>query len=90
MSFVAHDLYIEELDIEVELYCSLITENDGIGGYEYMGHKEYDAGEDYLVVEEMTWDKSLYTEEENKIIQEEINKNWDKISEKVIDNFDPY
>ena len=90
MAFVSYDLYIEEIDIEVELSCYLIKENDGIGSYEYWGSREYDAGEDYIVVEEMKWDKSLYTEEQNNIIQEEVNKNWDKISDHVIDNFDPY
>ena len=84
-----YEYYIEENDIEVLLECSIISENSGIGSYEYWGSQEYDAGEDYLIVEEMTWDKTLYTEEENNIIQEEINKNWDKISEKVLEKFDP-
>lgn len=84
-----YDFYIEEHDLEVSLECSITSENNGIGSYEYWGSQEYDAGEDYPVVEEMTWDNSLYTEEENNIIQEEINKNWDKISDKALEKFNP-
>jgi hypothetical protein len=44
------------------------TENDGIGAYEYWGQKCYDRGTDYLHLEELNWDKNLYTEEQNKLI----------------------
>lgn len=84
-----YDFYIEEHDLEVTLKCTITSENNGIGSYEYMGHREYDSGEDCPVVEEMEWDKSLYTEYQNSIIQEEINKNWENISENVLDKFDP-
>lgn len=78
----------EEEYINVEFEGSLITENDGIGGYEYWGFKGYDEGEDYLVCEEITWDKSLYNEHENATIKQFVNENYDKIADKIIDTFE--
>jgi len=87
---MTYDLYIKELDLDVELDCRLISCNDGIGSYEYWGSKEYDKGEDYLDIDEMTWDKTLYTEEENNIIDQYIKDNRDKITEKALKDYDPY
>jgi hypothetical protein len=58
-------------------------ENDGIGSYEYWGHKCYDRGTDYLQLEEIHWDKSLYSEEQNNLI-------WDWVCEEAGGDNCPY
>ena len=63
---------------EVEIFASLSdfkVENDGIGEYEYWGAKGYDAGTDYLHLEELQWDKTKYTDEQNAFIDNWI---WEK------------
>lgn len=90
MPSVSYELEIEKHELIVNLDCNVISCNDGIGSYEYMGHREYDAGEDYADIDEITWDKSEYTDKENEIIQEEVNKQWDRIVEKALKDFDPY
>lgn len=84
-----YELYIEEHDMYVNLECSLICENSGIGSYEYWGSCEYDAGEDYVDIEDITWDKEQFSEDENKIIEKYVKDNWSKISEDALKNFDP-
>lgn len=86
---IGYEFTIEKHNIEVMLECKCSMENSGIGGYEYFGSKGYDAGYDFLVVEDITWDKGEYTEIENLIIQEEVNKNYEKIADDVADKFDP-
>ena len=84
-----YDLYIEEYDLYVELECECITQNDGIGSYEYWGSQEYDAGEDYLICEHIEWDKEDYTEEQNAAIDKYLEENFCKIADKAIEKFDP-
>jgi hypothetical protein len=64
----------EDDEAVVELSLSYDVENDGIGGYEYWGSKEYDRGEDCANVYEISWDKSLYTDEQNTAISEQVEK----------------
>jgi hypothetical protein len=45
--------------------------NEGIGGYEYFGFRGYDHGSDYLHLEVITWDESLYSPQQNTDID-----NW--------------
>lgn len=86
---MTYDLYIEELDLEVELDYNISVENSGIGGYEYWGYRGYDAGHDYYVIENFEYDKSLYTEEQNEFIDKYLIENHDKIEEEILDKFDP-
>lgn len=89
---MTYELYIEKHDLEVTLDCNVISCNDGIGSYEYWGSKEYDSGYSYPDIDEMTWDKTQFTDEQNEIIENEINSNWDKITTDALKNFDtnPY
>lgn len=86
---MTYDLYIEELDLEIELDYHISKENSGIGSYEYWGSREYDAGHDYYVIENFEWDKSLYTAEQNEFIDKYLIENHDKIEEEILDKFDP-
>jgi hypothetical protein len=74
-----------ENEIYVEFYGNASMENDGIGSYEYWGIKGYDKGQDYWMVEEITWDKEKYTEEQNKIIEKYLEDNWDEIHDELCD-----
>lgn len=84
-----YELYIEEHNIEVTIDCHCILGNDGIGSYEYAGARGYDAGTNYLIVEDMTWDRSGFTEEQNSIIQEHINRNYEEIADEVVNKIKP-
>ena len=54
--------------LKVKLTIELLVENSGIGGYEYWGITGYDKGEDYFMIDAISWDKTLYSPEENKMI----------------------
>lgn len=87
---MTYDLYIKELDLEVELDCHVTSESTGIGSYEYWGQRGYDAGFTYPVIEQFEWDKSLYTDEQNELIDKYIIENWNEIEGGALKNFDPY
>lgn len=78
---------IGDNDLEVELDCRLIVENDGIGSYEFWGQKGNDVGFDYLVVEDIVWDKTKFTEEQNIAIEKFIDGN-DKLDELIISEYE--
>jgi len=66
-------------DVEFEAEPSVC--NDSIGSYEYWGQKCYDHQPDYISTSDnggTTWDESIYTESENKVIK--------KVVEDYVDN----
>jgi hypothetical protein len=80
--------------LEVEFDCELHPENDGIGSYEFWGAKCYDEGIDYLVLDDMKWDKTQFNDEQNKVIEKYIDDNWatleETITQKIYDEEDYY
>jgi hypothetical protein len=80
-----HEIELEEDVIAVDFTCELHGENDGIGSYEFWGAKYYDEGSDYLVLDHLKWDESIFTKEQNEAIQAYINddNNWSHIEEIV-------
>jgi hypothetical protein len=80
-----HEIELEEDSIIVDFDCELHSENDGIGAYEFWGSRYYDAGVDYLVLDDLKWNKSLFTEEQNEIIQQHISDddNWSTLEEQI-------
>jgi len=72
----------------VELSYNVAMENDGIGRYDYSGYTYYDHGTNYPVVENLTWDKTLYTDIENKLIDRHIELNIEDIEAKILINYD--
>lgn len=86
MGTTAREIEIDGDFIEVEFEGSPTVENDGIGPYEYWGYKCFDKGEDYQVLEELDYDKSLYSKEQNDIIERYIDDNFKSISESIIEN----
>jgi hypothetical protein len=57
----------QEMDIEFKV--SFYVDNDGIGSYEYWGSREYHTGCDHPVIEDMTWDESLFDTWQNAEIK---------------------
>ena len=70
-------------DFEVKLSIDIIVEESGIGGYEFWGFKGYDKGEKYLAIDGISWDKSLYSKEENDMIEKFVDD--EEFQEKMID-----
>lgn len=60
--------------IDIEVTCEGSWQNDGIGPYEYWGFKGVDRGTNYIEIEDVYWDKSDFTEEEQKQIELLIDK----------------
>lgn len=59
------------LFVNVEFEAEPQWENDGIGGYEFWGSREYDMGKNYVSLEQNgypTWDKEKHTPDENDAI----------------------
>lgn len=68
----------EDKHLNVELTINASYGNLGIGPYEYWGIPGNDVQMGWEI-DEWFWDESLYTEEENKIIQKYIDDNFDDI-----------
>jgi hypothetical protein len=81
---------------EVTFFADLsafTVENDGIGSYEFWGQKCYDKGNDYLNLEELDWNKNLYTAEQNLTIDNWVNENAGEANcpfQKLCDIAEPY
>lgn len=53
--------------VDVEFGCDFRWDNDSMD-YEWWGSRESINGDNYAVLEEINWDKTKHTEEENKAI----------------------
>jgi hypothetical protein len=81
---------IDEEEKEVEFNCDYIIANTGIGSYEWWGSREFDAGYDHAIVEKVKWDESLFSPEENEIINKWVIDNRISIEEEVYDKHIKY
>lgn len=86
------DIYIKEIDKEIEIEYEYEIENSGIGHYEYWGAPGYDAGHDYVSVESITIaDGHGLTDDEVKIVNkvfQNLDENhpiYEKIENEVFD-----
>jgi len=61
------EIGFDTINVKLTADCNMI--NTGIGGYDYMGSREYDAGYDVVEVENITWHQYLYTIRENNTIR---------------------
>lgn len=84
---MASTFYEIEEGLEVEFSGDITIENDGIGPYEFWGQKCYDAGHDYPVIENITWDKGKYTQEQNDTIDAYLAESYSKIEQKIISEY---
>lgn len=57
----------EVFDVRMTADCDMM--NTGIGSYEFMGARGYDAGFDVVDVGVIEWDEHLYTLSENNVIR---------------------
>jgi hypothetical protein len=73
------DTYIDTVTVEFILR----KENSGEGHYEFWGFTGFDEGQDYYESDSYEWDKSLYTEEQNKEIQNHIDERFDYILQQI-------
>jgi hypothetical protein len=70
----------EELGEEIEAKVEFSIQNDGIGPYEYWGQKCYDAGQDYIEVENIIPIFTDQTEERKIVINKYIADNFKSLS----------
>ena len=79
---------IEGIEGEIELLGKIEMVDNGIGPYEYWGSKCVDIqiGPE---VQEISWDKTKYSEEQNKIIDKYIDDNFDDLAQKMEEEFEP-
>ena len=77
-----------EIDyVTVDFTGTVISENNGIGSYEYAGIPGFDKGQDYLVCEEITWDKEEYTDAQNKVINEYLLQNFEHVGQQICEAY---
>lgn len=76
------------IQIEVELDAEISIENDGIGKYEYGGVQGYDSGQNYFVCDTLIWDRSKYSQIENNVIEDYLDKNAEAIEKQVLELFE--
>ena len=79
-------VYIEDLieDKTIDLWAEWYETDNGIGWYECHGYKGFDS-QPCNIIENIGWDESLYTAEENTIIDNYVNEFF----EKLCDDFYP-
>jgi len=70
----------EEKDFTVEFTAEPHKEDDGIGAYEFWGMKGHDS-QPYISCErsDITWKKELHSDEQNKQIEQYLEKNYETI-----------
>jgi hypothetical protein len=73
------DTYIDTVEVEFILW----KENSGEGHYEFWGFTGVDEGQDYYESDSYEWDKSLYTDEQNKEIEDYLEQRFDHILQKI-------
>lgn len=78
------EINTKEEVLEVELFFETSKVNDSIGSYDYSGFIYFDYQEDRIIVESFEWDKTLYSELQNKTIGHYINNNFQELEEKAI------
>ena len=63
-------------------------EDDGIGSYEFWGAKGHDS-RPYLSCERhgIWWNRSLFDEEQNRVVGDYLDYNYEKIEEKFCNKF---
>ena len=84
---IRKELWYKELPLDVEFECGITLENSGIGSYEYWGFKGYDAGVDYAICEEIEWDVTNFTEDQNEYIQQWLDKNWEDLEKEAVERY---
>lgn len=72
--------------IEVEVVIDACYGNLGIGSYEFWGFKGNDVQMGWDI-DEVDWDKKNYTPEENKLIDEYVEKHMDDLLDKIEHNY---
>ena len=94
MAFIKKELEIEfkneqgeqdyrYLDVEFKVKGQYL--DFGIGSYEYWGMRGYDSQMGWEI-DDITWDKSLYSEEDNKWIDDYVERRMDDF----VDDIDNY
>jgi hypothetical protein len=81
---------LDEEEKEVEFDCYYEIANTGIGSYEWWGSREFDAGYDHAKVHKVKWDESLFSPEENQIINKWVADSSISIEEDVYDKHIEY
>jgi hypothetical protein len=79
--------YIPQIDKEVEFFGEVKMVDEGIGQYEYWGQRCYDENI-VPVCEEVLWDKRLFTEEENKIIDTWLDEERERVGAILEQNYE--
>ena len=82
------NFYIEELDLDVDFDGNPHKCDDGIGYYEFWGQKGFDSNPYISCEDTIDWNKSLYTKEENEIIDNWLIDNYGLVDEKLCENYD--
>jgi len=80
---VMHMFELKEFYLEVPLEVEYHFENDGIGSYEYWGSPQYDAGQNYCVVDNITWDPIYHSSDINAELKEYLEDpdKYDELAE---------
>lgn len=82
-----------EIEIEVNYEQYIYVEIDGkieTGNDSFNHEFGTEKYPNYYYVEEFEWDKSKYTDYQNKMIQNYIDENFDNIESGYTKNYNPY
>lgn len=77
------DIHLPNIYVDVQAKIDKII-TGGIGSYEYWGYKGYDREEVEYYVDEITYNESEYTPEENEKIKEYISEHFNRIEKDII------
>lgn len=78
-----HEIYIDDLDIELEVTVKSYTYSTGIGSYEYWGSCEYDEGESDTEIDTIEYDNTQFSDQENAIIVNFLKVNDKDIRDQI-------
>ena len=78
---------VDEIYKYVDFYAYIKEEDIGIGSYEFWGSVYYDEKIVPVIQDDIKWNKSLYTEEENKVIEKYLRLYREEIEEILYENY---
>ena len=87
MGYTYCEVELDDETVEVEFLGDVYMEDQGIGEYEYWGHKEFQH--DYRpVCDKIWWSKESYSMGQNELIQKFLDNNFDSIVNEIIEHHD--
>ena len=93
MTYVEIEVPYTDTDGETDFlypdFCAkVVTENNGVGSYEYAGIRGHDKGQDYITIEDdISWDRENFTDTQNATISAWFQNNQPRVEDELFEKY---